>query len=57
MAVATYTYDTLPPAEKAALPPVEAVTLAFAGAGTLSIGVDLPADGVVDPAADNDADD
>jgi hypothetical protein len=35
----------------------QAVIHAFAGAGTLSIGVDLPADGVVDPAADNDADD
>jgi hypothetical protein len=43
MAVATYTYDTLPPAEKAALPPVEAVTHAFTGAATLKIG-DEPAD-------------
>jgi hypothetical protein len=29
MAIATYTYDALPPAEQAALPPVEAITAAF----------------------------
>jgi hypothetical protein len=31
MPVATYTYDALPPAEKTALPPVEAATNAFTG--------------------------
>jgi len=54
MAVATYTYDTLPPAEKAALPPVEAVTHAFTGAATLTIGVDVHADGSVDSPASDD---
>jgi hypothetical protein len=49
MAVATYTYDALPPAEKAALPPVEAVTHAFAGAGTPTIR----ADGGVEPTVDD----
>lgn len=34
MAVATYNYETLPAAEKAALPPVEAGTQAFSGAAT-----------------------
>jgi len=56
MAVATYTYDTLPPAEKAALPPVEAVTHAFTGAAALSIEIDLPADGSVESAADDAGD-
>ncbi|GGM09647.1 PDDEXK nuclease domain-containing protein [Nakamurella endophytica] len=47
MAIATYTYDALPPAEQAALPPAEQVTAAFAvaitgaaeatGTGTASI--------------------
>lgn len=37
MAVATYTYDTLPPAERDALPPVDAVTHAFTGGTTLSV--------------------
>ena len=54
MAVATYTYDTLPPAEKAALPPVEAVTHAFTGAATLTIGVDVHADGSIDWPANDD---
>jgi len=54
MAVATYTYDTLPPAEKAALPPVEAVTHAFTGAAMLTIGVDVHADGSVDSPANDD---
>ena len=49
MAVATYTYDTLPP--------VEAVTHAFTGAVTLSIGVDVDADGSVESPADDDAGD
>jgi predicted nuclease of restriction endonuclease-like (RecB) superfamily len=53
MAVATYTYDALPPAEKAALPPVEAVTQAFAGAGTPMIGVEVRAEGRVEPTVDD----
>ena len=52
MAVATYTYDTLPPAEKAALPPVEAITHAFTGAGNLTIEVG-PLDQVEPAAADD----
>jgi hypothetical protein len=53
MAVATYTYDTLPAAETAALP--EAVTHAFTSAATLAIGVDLHADGSDETAANDDA--
>jgi predicted nuclease of restriction endonuclease-like (RecB) superfamily len=47
MAVATYTYGELPAAEQAALPPVEAVTAAFTGIGTLTATVQIEADGSV----------
>lgn len=40
MAVATYTYRELPAAERAALPPAEAITAAFTGLGALSARVD-----------------
>jgi predicted nuclease of restriction endonuclease-like (RecB) superfamily len=46
MAVATYTYDALPAAEQAALPPAKAVTAAFSGAGELTVRVE--ATGAVD---------
>ncbi|WP_232062351.1 PDDEXK nuclease domain-containing protein [Variovorax sp. PBS-H4] len=36
MAIATYTYDMLPPAEQAALPAAEAITAAFTGVGELA---------------------
>jgi predicted nuclease of restriction endonuclease-like (RecB) superfamily len=36
MAIATYSYDALPPAEQAALPPAEAITAAFSGVGELA---------------------
>jgi hypothetical protein len=48
MAVATYTYDTLPAAEQAALPPAKAVTAAFSGAGELTVTVRVEATGAVD---------
>ena len=31
MAIATYTYDALPPAERAGLPPADTITAAFSG--------------------------
>lgn len=37
MAIATYTYDSLPPAEQAALPPVEAITAAFTSTADLTV--------------------
>jgi YhcG PDDEXK nuclease domain len=46
MAVATYTYDTLPAAEQAALPPAKAITAAFSGVGELTVRVE--ATGAVD---------
>ncbi|MGS0688927.1 PDDEXK nuclease domain-containing protein [Nakamurella sp. GG22] len=48
MAVATYTYDTLPAAERDALPPVDAVTQAFAG---VAMSDSATAGDVIDPAA------
>lgn len=52
MAIATYTYDALPPAEQAALPPAEAITAAFAGTGELTVTARIEAAGVVEDDAD-----
>jgi predicted nuclease of restriction endonuclease-like (RecB) superfamily len=52
MAIATYTYDALPPAEQAALPPAEAITAAFAGAGELTVTARIEAAGVVEDGPD-----
>jgi predicted nuclease of restriction endonuclease-like (RecB) superfamily len=46
MAVATYTYEALPAAEQAALPPAKAITAAFSGVGELTVRVE--ATGAVD---------
>jgi predicted nuclease of restriction endonuclease-like (RecB) superfamily len=48
MAIATYTYDTLPPAERAVLPPVEAITAAFTSTGTLTATAQITGSGVAD---------
>ena len=48
MAVATYTYDALPAAEQAALPPAKAITAAFSG----ELTVRVEATGAVDDAPD-----
>lgn len=53
MAIATYTYDALPPAEQAALPPAEAITAAFAGAGELIVTARIEAAGVVEDGPDD----
>ena len=45
------------PAEKAALPPVAAITHAFTGTGTMSIGVEVDGDGAVESPANDDAGD
>jgi len=46
MAVATYTYDALPPDEQAALPPAETITAAFtftgAASGTATAHIEVP---------------
>ena len=42
----TYTYDALPAAEQAALPPAKAITAAFSGVGELTVRVE--ATGAVD---------
>lgn len=47
MAIATYTYDALPPAEQAALPPVEAITAAFTSTGELTANAQINATGTV----------
>jgi len=52
MAIATYTYDALPPAEQAALPPAEAITAAFAGTGELTVTARIEATGVVEDGPD-----
>lgn len=52
LAIATYTYDTLPPAERAALPPAEAITAAFSGTSELTTTVRVEAAGVVDHDSD-----
>ncbi len=53
MATATYTYDALPPAEQAALPPAEAITAAFAGTGELTATARIEATGVVEDGLDD----
>jgi len=55
MAIATYTYDALPPAEQAALPPVEAITAAFTGTGELTANAQINATGTVDHDPDGSA--
>jgi len=49
---ATYTYDALFPAEQAALPPAEAITAAFAGAGELTVTARAEGTGVVEDGPD-----
>jgi predicted nuclease of restriction endonuclease-like (RecB) superfamily len=56
MAVATYTYEALPPAEKAALPPVDAVTHAFTGTATGTIRFDGRVEESTDSTANDSAD-
>jgi hypothetical protein len=48
MAIATYTYDALSPAEQAALPPVEAITAAFTSTGELTANAQINATGALD---------
>jgi len=40
MAVSTYTYDALPPSEKAAMPPADAITAALTSTGSVVSGED-----------------
>jgi hypothetical protein len=56
MAIATYTYDALPPAEQAALPPAEAIAAAFGGTGKLTMTARVKAAGVVEDSTDIDED-
>ena len=55
MAVATYTYEALPPAEQAALPPVDAVTQAFTGTATGTIRFDGHIEGATGSTANDDS--
>ncbi len=55
MAIATYTYDALPPAEQAALPPVEAITAAFTSTGELTANAQINATGTVEHDPDGSA--
>lgn len=47
MAIATYTYEALPPAEQAALPPADAITAAFSGTGALTVTARIDRAGTV----------
>ena len=55
MAIATYTYDALPPAERAGLPPADTITAAFSGVTaiadevTIAVAEPLPTARPTDP--------